>query len=167
MSRGVGSAGLLFAMLSVGCASQSPMQPSSTSATIRSAAVKQSGDYGPGALYEIEISANLAGPQGGGIWLWIELTPAAGTTTAGTGNYSGADCGHGLGAVADKGDVTWSSSGGKLTISGVTLVGLGGLQIVITVPSTYGHYQTTFGSTFVGLPGFIPSNGPAQVQVAP
>ena len=165
MSKVFGFAALLIAVLSVGCA-QSPVQPSLTTA-ISHAAVKQSADYGSGALFEVEISANLTGPQGGGIWLWIELTPNAGTTTAGTGNYAGADCGHGQGAVSDKGDVTWVSSGGKLTISGVNLMGLGGIPITITVPSTYGHYPETFGSTFAGLPPFVPSNGPAQVQVAP
>ena len=30
-------------------------------------------DYGPGAVYQIEISANQNSPQGGGgAWLWIE-----------------------------------------------------------------------------------------------
>ena len=32
-------------------------------------------DYGPGAIYEVEISSNITGPQGGGIWLWLGLPP--------------------------------------------------------------------------------------------
>src|SRR5919201_3282895 len=87
-------------------------------------AAPASADYGQGALYQVEISANESGPNGGGIWLWIELTPSSGSTTNGTGDYSGSDCGHGLGAASDRGDVTWTSSGGVLTINGVTLNGL-------------------------------------------
>src|SRR5712691_9284357 len=82
-----------------------------------------SADYGPGAMYQVEITANEAGPNGGGIWLWIELSPSGGSTTSGTGDYAGSDCGHGNGAASDRGDVTWSSSGGWLTISGVVLNG--------------------------------------------
>jgi hypothetical protein len=70
------------------------------------------------------------------------------------------------------GDVTWSSAGGTLTISGVVLNGfgpLGPVPITITVPSTYGHYSypaDAFASIFSGLPPFV-IGGPTQVQVAP
>jgi hypothetical protein len=132
-----------------------------------------SADYGPGALYQVEITANESGLSGGGIWLWIELSPSGGSTTSGTGDYAGSDCGHGHGGASDRGDVTWSSSDGTLTISGVVLNGfgpeIGPVPVTITVPSAYGHYAyptDAFTSIFSGLPPFI-TGGRAQVQVAP
>jgi hypothetical protein len=117
--------------------------------------------YGAGAQYQVELTANASGPHGGGVWLWIELDGN------GTGDYTGSDCGHGSGAVADMGDVTWWSSGGWITIQGVVLNGLEGFPTTITVPATYGHYSGTIGS-FLTLPPFIPGNiGKAQLQVAP
>lgn len=119
-------------------------------------------DYGQGGVYQIELSANIPSPQGGGAWLWIELNQN------GTGDYQGSDCGHGgLGAVADSGDVTWSVSSGEVVISGVVLNGLGGFPTTVTVPAAYGHYTGTIGS-FITLPPFIPPGiGTAQLQVAP
>src|SRR5437667_5255290 len=97
-----------------------------------------SADYGPGALYQIELVAGdngaslqippgkpggIKGPQGGGIWLWIALYPD------GTANYSGTDCidGGGTfglhGAYADAGDATWHYSGGSIVIPGILLNG--------------------------------------------
>ena len=115
-----------------------------------------SADYGNTAVYQVEISANSPGPSGGGAWLWIELS------SNGTGTYAGSDCGHGFGAASDKGDVTWSSANGLLTINGVVLNGLGGFPVVITVPSTNGHYSETPFQVFG-----VPLPGSAQVQVAP
>jgi hypothetical protein len=129
-------------------------------------------DYGRGALYQVEITANEGGPNGGGIWLWIELTPTTGSSTSGTGDYAGSDCGHGHGAAPDRGDVTWSASNGTLTITGVVLNGfgpLGPVPVTISVPSGYGHYAyptNAFNSIFAGLPPFL-TGGKAQVQVAP
>jgi hypothetical protein len=126
-----------------------------------------SADYGPGAVYQVEITANDSGPTGGGIWLWIALNRSS------TGDYRGSDCGHGFGAARDSGDVTtWSSSGGWLTISGVVLHGFGPfpVPVTITVPSTYGHYAyptNAFTSIFTGLPTFLAGLGHAQVQIAP
>jgi hypothetical protein len=119
-------------------------------------------DYGTGAQYQIELSANIPGPQGGGLWLWVTLN------RNGTGDYAGADCGHGgVGAASDKGDVTWTSSGGSIVISGVILNGLDGFPTTLTVPAAYGHYTGTLGSFFT-VPSFIPSNlGFSQLQVAP
>lgn len=118
-------------------------------------------DYGKGAQYQVELSANIGGPQGGGVWLWIQLN------ADGTGDYTGSDCGHGLGAFADAGDVNWSSNNGWITITGVVLKGLDGYQTTITVPSAYGHDSGT-DETFLTLPSFIPSGiGNSQVQVAP
>jgi hypothetical protein len=120
-------------------------------------------DYGTGAQYQIELSANIPGTQGGGVWLWITLN------RNGTGDYSGSDCGHGgAGAASDKGDVTsWTISGHNVIISGVVLNGLGGFPTTVTVPAAYGHYTGTIGS-FLTLPGFIPPFvGTSQLQVAP
>jgi hypothetical protein len=119
-------------------------------------------DYGSGAQYQIELSANISGKSGGGAWLWISLN------SDGTGDYSGADCGHGgAGAASDKGDVTWTMSGGSVVISGVVLNGLGGFPTTVTVPAAYGHYTGTVG-TFLTVPSFIPSFvGTSQLQVAP
>jgi opacity protein-like surface antigen len=141
-------------------------------AVVAAVAVPASADYGRGAVYQVEITANEGGPNGGGIWLWIELTPATGSSTSGTGDYAGSDCGHGHGAAPDKGDVTWSASDGTLTISGVVLNGfgpIGPVPVTISVPSGYGHYAyptNAFNSIFAGLPPFL-TGGKAQVQVAP
>jgi hypothetical protein len=120
-----------------------------------------SADYGKGAVYQVELSANISGSQGGGVWLWIGLN------SNGTGDYNGADCGHGgAGAAHDGGDVTWMVSGNHVVISGIVLNGLGGFQATVTVPAAYGHYTGTIGS-FITLPAFIPNIGNSQLQVAP
>jgi hypothetical protein len=138
---------------------------------VAAAAAPALADYGPGNIYQVEISSNIGGPHGGGIWLWFALSPNSGTTSAGTGDYAGSDCGHGEGAAADLGDVTWTKAGGTLTITGVTLNGLGGLPVTITVHSAYGHYSTDVVSVFPTLGGaplsLPPGVGFSQVQVAP
>lgn len=138
--------------------------------TVAATAASAWADYGPGNVYQVEISSNLTGVGGGGVWLWLALSPSAGSTTSGTGDYQGSDCGHGEGAVADAGEVSWSASNGTITITGVKLNGLGGLPVVITVHAAYGHYDTdvdsvipTLGSA-LGLPAGL---GFSQVQVAP
>ena len=127
-------------------------------------------DYGPGDIYQVEISSNLGGPQGGGAWLWLALAPNEGTTSSGTGDYAGSDCGHGFGAIADMGEVTWTKAGGTLTIQGVTLNGFGGLPVTIIVHSANGHYSTDIVSVFPTLGaalGLPPGAGFSQGQVAP
>jgi len=53
-------------------------------------------DYGNTAVYQIELSANISGHDGGGAWLWLELS------SDGSVDYQGSDCGHaGQGAVHD------------------------------------------------------------------
>jgi hypothetical protein len=148
-------------------------------AAIALAAVPASADYGPGAAYQIEISSNIPGAQGGGVWLWIELTPSSPGATSGTGDYAGSDCGRGREghAVADRGDVTWSATGGVITISGLTLNGLSGVPgvnpatvIVPIPPSGYGHETTDLASVFPTVASAlgIPSGaGFSQIQVAP
>jgi hypothetical protein len=122
-------------------------------------------DYGTGARYQVEISANnVGGVPGDGVWLWIELN------SNGTGDYTGSDCIHtgpaGLnGAAHERGDVTWTDSGGKLTINGVGLIG-GQFPVTIVVPDRYGHY-TGASDSFVQGFALGPIGGTAQVQVAP
>jgi hypothetical protein len=128
------------------------------------AATPAAADYGQGAQYQIEISANLPGFNGGGVWIWTELS------TDGTGQYQGADCGHGAqpGAVPDGGTETWSVNSGVITIKGVVLNGLGGFPTTITVSATNGHYSFSGTDEVLTLPSFIPPEaGFTQVQVAP
>lgn len=126
--------------------------------------------YGNDAVHQVEISAsaqpNLFGPgTGGGIWLWIELD---GSQSGGTGDYTGSDCLHRTpigptGAVADSGDVEWTSNGTTITITGVVIGG--DTPVTITVPES-GHLSTDDLSSVFSAPiGEVP--GTAQVQVAP
>lgn len=119
-----------------------------------------SSGYGKGEVYQIELSANISGTQGGGAWLWIGLN------SNGTGDYSGSDCGHGgVGGFPDSGDVTWKVVGNQVVISGVVLNGFGGYPATVTVPAAYGHYIGTVGS-YITLP--IPGDiGTSELQVAP
>jgi hypothetical protein len=129
-----------------------------------------SADYGSGAIYQIELSTNSSGPQGGGIWLWIGLN------ADGTGDYAGSDCGHGgAGTASDKGDVTWHYAGDNVVIEGVALNALPNSIVpfvpppyhtTITVPKAYGHY-TGNDHAFLTLPSFLPVGGFSQLQVAP
>ena len=142
-----------------------PAAPSAAQPSALSETTSHSKGYEPGAIYQVELSANIPGVQGGGLWLWIGLRPDGG------GDYSGSDCGHGgAGAASDKGDVTWHYSGANnawIVIDGVVLNGLDGFQTTITVPSKYGHYTGTLGS-YITLPSFIPGFlGFSQLQVAP
>ena len=158
------------AMLLTSCQKNEPIDPQSppnqaASSNNVSPNQRGAGGYGPGALYEVELSANAGGPQGGGVWLWIALYPNL------EGDYSGADCGHGgAGSTSDKGDVTWHYAGNNndsLVINGVILNGLGAFPTTVEVPSKYGHYTGTIG-TYLTLPGFIPPFiGTTQLQVAP
>jgi hypothetical protein len=122
-------------------------------------------DYGVGSQYQIEISANnVGGVPGDGVWLWIELN------SNGSGDYTGSDCIHtgpaGLNAAAhERGDVTWTDSGGTLTISGVGLIG-GQFPVTVVVPDRSGHY-TGASDSFIQNFALGPIGGSAQVQVAP
>lgn len=127
--------------------------------------------YGNDAVHQVEISAsiqpNLFGPgTGGGIWLWIELD---GSQSGGNGDYTGSDCLHHTpispvtGAVADSGDVQWTSDGTTITITGVVIGG--DTPVTITVPES-GHLSTNdLSSVFSAPVGEVP--GTARVQVAP
>jgi hypothetical protein len=128
--------------------------------------------YGNNAVHQVEISASLPpnffGPgTGGGIWLWIELD---GTSSGGTGDYTGSDCLHHTpispmtGAVADHGDVDWTlnTATGIITITGVVIGG--DTPVIITVPES-GHETVPVADVFPGLAP--PGVGTVQVQVAP
>jgi hypothetical protein len=129
------------------------------------AATPARADYGTGAQYQIEISAsNVGGVPGDGVWLWIELNSNS------SGDYTGSDCIHtgpaGLNdAGHERGDVTWADSDGKLTITGIGLVG-GQFPVTVVVPDRYGHYVGPSDS-FIHNFALGPIGGTAQVQVAP
>ena len=146
-----------------GCGSESP-------GALKSAG-RSTADYGAGAVYQVEISAN---PPGVGFWIWAELSPDN------SGDYEEIDCihlggGHANDAAAhDSGSVTgWSVGGGSLTMTGVKIIG--GLETAtISMPvgsGVIGHsgaMTLTVTSAVVPiLPVGVPLTFPAQVQVAP
>jgi hypothetical protein len=61
--------------------------------------------------------------------------------------------------------VTWTDSGGKLTINGVALVD-GQFPVTVVVSDRYGHYVGASDSFIQGF-ALGPIGGTAQVQVAP
>jgi hypothetical protein len=122
-------------------------------------------DYGNGAQFQIEISANnVGGVPGDGVWLWIALNSGGG------GDYQGNDCIHtgsaGLnGAAHEQGDVQWTDAGGQLTITGVKLVG-GVFPVTVVVKDRIGHYVGPSDSSSRALPS-ARSAGPRKCRVAP
>ena len=133
------------------------------------------GDYGPGAVYQVEISANAS--PGPSFWFWAELDPG-GTS----GDYQMTDCIHvGRGgpnaASHASGDVeSWSASGGTLTITGVQIIG-GAETATISVPlpvSGYGHTNAVTVTVTSAIVPILPvgtilnfSGQRTQVQLAP
>lgn len=128
-------------------------------------------DYGAGATYQVEVSAN---PPGFGIWLWAELSPG------GSGDYQETDCIHQGGgsatdgAVHDSGSVTgWTIANGHLTMTGVKIIG--GLETAtFSIPvsqAVLGHYDSVTVTITSAIVPIIPVGAvitlPAQVQVAP
>ena len=136
-----------------------------TAALVTAAAGPALADYGTGAQFQIEISANnVGGVPGDGVWLWIALNKN------GTGDYTGADCIHtgsfGLnGAGHEQGDVTWTDSGGKLTITGVGLIG-GQFPVTVVVPDSYNHYVGPSDSFVQGF-ALGPIGGPRRCRSPP
>lgn len=133
------------------------------------AAAAPSAPPGGDALYQVEISGNVPGPQGGGSWFWLELDRDGG------GIYAGSDCAHGGGGASTaRGALTWEQQGDQLVIHGVVSGGLPPFAYEpILVPAAYGHYVETFAQVFPTLTAFLTSvgvdlsNGSVQVQVAP
>jgi hypothetical protein len=133
-----------------------------------------SADYGPGAVYQVEISANAS--PGPSFWFWAELDPG------GTGDYQMTDCIHvgrgGPNAAAHaSGEVeSWSPSGGMLTITGVQIIG-GAETVTIKVPlpaSGYGHTNAVSLTVTSAIEPIFPvgytftfSGQRTQVQLAP
>lgn len=128
-------------------------------------------DYGLGAVYQVELSANT---PVNGFWFWAELSPD------GTGDYQETDCIHlgsggPNGAIHASGTLKWTVAGGVLTLSNVKIIG--GLETVtITIPvnaGVLGHYSsatlTVTGAAipFPPIPVGASLTLPAQVQVAP
>jgi hypothetical protein len=133
------------------------------------AAAAPSAPPGGDALYQVEISSNVPGPQGGGSWFWLELDRDGG------GIYAGSDCAHGgAGASAARGALTWEQHGNQLVIHGVQSALLPPFAYEpILVPASYGHYVETYADVFPTLTAFLTSVGAdlsrgfVQVQVAP
>lgn len=129
------------------------------------AAPSSRADYGSGALYNIELSANNVGVvqgTGKGLWLWIELSSGGG------GDFTGAGCKHNGsggadGATPQAGDVTWSDNGTNLSIHLVLMIGGVPKPFTITVPDSFGHYS---GPTDSYLSP-DPFGGDTQLTVAP
>jgi hypothetical protein len=139
-------------------------------------AASASAEYGPGAMYQVEISANaLPGPS---FWFWAELDP--GNTS---GDYQMTDCIHagqgGPNAAAHaSGEVqSWSVGGGMLTMTGVQIIG--GAEtatISAALPSSgmYGHSNVVTVTVTSAVVPIIPvgttfsfSGHATQVQLAP
>ena len=123
---------------------------------------------GGDAAYQVEISANVGGPTGGGSWYWLELDKDGG------GIYAGSDCAHGTGASGARGTLSWEQQGDQLVIHGVVSPGLPPFAYEpIVVPAAYGHYVETFAEVLPTLTAFLTSvgadvsDGFVQVQVAP
>jgi hypothetical protein len=133
-------------------------------------------DYGPGAVYQVEISANaLPGPS---FWFWAELDPGGAS-----GDYQMTDCIHvgrgGPNAAAHaSGEVeSWYVSDGMLTMTGVKIIG--GAEtatISVALPSSgmYGHSNEVTVTVTSAIVPIIPvgtvftfSGHEAQVQLAP
>jgi hypothetical protein len=129
-------------------------------------------DYGPGAVYQVEISAN---PPGSGFWIWAELDPGMAS-----GDYQETDCIHSgrggpNGALHDAGSVEgwgFDTTAGTLTMYGVKIIG-GAETVDITVPlpangGQYGHANSVTMTYVSGAPIIFPSaTFAAQVQLAP
>ena len=134
-------------------------------------------DYGSGAVYQVEISANAQ--PGPSFWFWAELDPGG----AG-GDYQMTDCIHvGRGgpnaAAHSSGDVeSWSVGGGMLTMTGISIVGgANTATISVALPSSgmYGHSNYVQVTVTAAAPGaplpvgavFTFTGSKAQVQLAP
>jgi hypothetical protein len=122
-------------------------------------------DYGRGALYNIEFSANNVGVvqgTGKGLWLWIQLDSGGG------GDFTGAGCKHNGsggadGATPQAGGVTWTDTGTSLSIDLVLVVGGVPKPFTITVPDSLGHY-TGLTDSFLSPDPF---GGKTELTVAP
>jgi hypothetical protein len=142
-------------------------------------AATASAEYGPGAVYQVEISANAQ--PGPSFWFWAELDPGG----AG-GDYQMTDCIHvgrgGPNAAAHaSGEVeSWSTGGGMLTMTGIKIVGgANTATISVALPDSgamYGHsnyVQVTVTGAVPGAPlpvGAVftfSGSREAEVQLAP
>ena len=135
-----------------------------------------SAEYGPGAVYQVEISANaLPGPS---FWFWAELDP--GNTS---GDYQMTDCIHvgrgGPNAAAHaSGEVeTWSTGGGWLTMTGVKIIGgeeTATISAALPSSGMYGHSNAVTVTVTSAIVPILPvgtvlsfSGHATQVQLAP
>jgi hypothetical protein len=140
-------------------------------------------DYGQGATYQIEISANTppTSPQAaqGNFWIWLALTPSSSGATSGISDYQEADCihlggGHATDAAAhDAGSGAWYISNGTLYLTGVNIIGNAETATFAVPLPTSGSYGHTNGMTMTvtsgtaPIPNGIPLSYPSQNQIAP
>jgi hypothetical protein len=140
-----------------------------TLAVVGTGSAQPSTPPGGDAAYQVEISANVPGKNGGGSWFWLELDKDGG------GIYAGSDCAHGGGGASPaRGALTWERQGNQLTIHGVQSSGLPPFAYEpILAPASYGHYVETYADVLPTLTAFLTSvgvdlsGGSVQVQVAP
>jgi hypothetical protein len=134
-------------------------------------------DYGPGAVYQVTISANA---PTGSFWVWAALYDNNGVQTT---NYQETDCIHlphiATGALHDGGDGTWSISGGTLYLYDVNiLANAATATIAVPLPAngaTYGHTSGLTVTVTSEVPGgpplppqFVyPSDAHSQNQISP
>lgn len=109
-----------------------------------------SADYGSGAQFQVEISANTPDV---GFWIWAELGPNQ------TSDYEETDCIHlGLGpdgALNDAGSLSsWSVTNGSVTMDGMLI--LGGLETA-TVSAPIGPNGTINAVTITVTSAAIPN----------
>ncbi|HET9824445.1 MAG TPA: hypothetical protein VFP87_03880 [Chitinophagaceae bacterium] len=51
------------------------MLPSAQASALSQVNHPSGNGYDAGSIYQIELSANVPSPRGGGVWLWIGLNP--------------------------------------------------------------------------------------------
>lgn len=140
-------------------------------------------DYGQGATYQIEISANTAPntaqAQQGNFWMWLALTPSSPGATSGTSDYVESDCIHlGGGSAADQaaqdaGSGAWHISDGTLYLTGVNIINnaeTATFAVPLPKSGTYGHTEGMTMTVTKGtapIPNGIPLPYPSQNQIAP
>jgi hypothetical protein len=131
-------------------------------------------DYGPGTVYQVEISANDV--DGGNFWYWAALGPGQ------ESDYQNTDCIHTAaggnpggttGASHSSGELSsWSDAGGTIEMDGVELVG--GLATANFFVSDQPHSNSFTMVVTSELAPIFPLNVPlvwsgpqTEIQVAP
>lgn len=126
--------------------------------------------YGPGAVYQVEISANTSPVSktagNGNFWVWAALYTTTGSMTS---NYQEADCVHVPGIISgashDAGDGSWmlTTSAHELVLTTVEI--LGGLETAtLSIPTpAEGKYGHTAGMNLTLTKTTATGHGPIPV----